>query len=224
MIPYDKFKPANYEKALVYLTVITMMDPGCIKFGDEKHLEGKELYCRRVRRNVITGEVPGIMTHPDFRERYTIVGFCGIDLRVSPLRYGISVNTNDAAIFSDQIVMALSLGWLLPGDILVLDNAAIHSGGDNSDLENWLWLNFRVFLIYLPARTPEWNPIELVWNILVQRLNVFCLQAAKRIGGKHSLVVATMHVLNNVTHKEVRGCYRSCGYGVPKFLDILDGN
>jgi hypothetical protein len=80
MIPYDKFKPANYEKALFYLTVITMMDPGRIKFGDEKHLEGKELYCRRVRRNVITGEVPGIMTHPDFRERYTIVGFCGIDL------------------------------------------------------------------------------------------------------------------------------------------------
>jgi transposase len=126
------------------------------------------------------------------------------------------VNTNDAANFSDQIVMAIHLCWLLPGDVLVLDNAAIHNGGDNSDLENWLWQNFRIYLIYLPARTPEWNPIELVWNILVQRLNVFCLSAAKQIGGKHSLVVATMIVLNAITHKEVRGCYRTCGYGVPK--------
>jgi transposase len=216
MVPYDKFRPSNYEKALIYITVITLMDPARIKFGDEKHIEGNVLYCRKVRRDILTGIVPDIMTHPDFRQRYTIVGFCGIDPRVSPVRYGISVNTNDAANFSDQIVMAIHLCWLLPGDVLVLDNAAIHNGGDNSDLENWLWQNFRIYLIYLPARTPEWNPIELVWNILVQRLNVFCLSAAKQIGGKHSLVVATMIVLNAITHKEVRGCYRTCGYGVPK--------
>jgi hypothetical protein len=138
MVPYDKFRPSNYEKALIYITVITLMDPARIKFGDEKHIKGNVLYCRKVRRDILTGIVPDIMTHPDFRQRYTIVGFCGIDPRVSPVRYGISVNTNDAANFSDQIVMAIHLCWLLPGDVLVLDNAAIHNGGDNSDLENWL--------------------------------------------------------------------------------------
>ena len=92
IIPYDKFKPSNYDKALIYITVITLMNPDRIKFGDEKHLEGNVLYSRKVRKNVHTGEVPGIMTHPDFRQRYTIVGFCGIDPRVSPVRYGISIN------------------------------------------------------------------------------------------------------------------------------------
>lgn len=213
MVPFYKFRPENYEKALMYMSVISVVNPGAIKFGDEKHLEGKDLYNRKVRKSVLTGEVPAILTHPDFRERYTIVGFCGIDPRVSPVRYGISLNTNDASSFSGQILMAIHSGWLLPGDIFVLDNAAIRKValGD-----------FQIFLLYLPARTPEWNPIELIWNILVQRLNVFCLHLARRlISGSGSLVVATKLVMDNITHEEVRGCYRKCGYIVPKFIAQL---
>ena len=130
MVPFDKFRPENYEKALMYMSVISAVNPGAIKFGDEKHLEGKDLYNRKVRKSVLTGEVPAILTHPDFRERYTIVGFCGIDPRVSPVRYGISLNTNDASSFSGQILVAIHSGWLVRGDILVLDNAAIHCGGE----------------------------------------------------------------------------------------------
>eukprot|EP00956_Cyclotella_meneghiniana_P040104 scaffold186882_cov23-Cyclotella_meneghiniana.AAC.1 len=81
MVPFDKFRPENYEKALMYMSVISVVNPGAIKFGDKKHLEGKDLYNRKVRKSVLTGEVPAILTHPDFRERYTIVGFCGIDPR-----------------------------------------------------------------------------------------------------------------------------------------------
>ena len=219
MVPFDKFRPENYEKALMYMSIISLVNPGSIKFGDEKHLEGKDLYNRKVRKSVLTGEVPAVLTHPDFRERYTIVGFCGIDPRVSPVRYGITVNTNDASSFSSQIIMAINAGWLLRGDVLVLDNAAIHCGGENTDLEEWLWVNFQIFLVFLPARTPEWNPIELVWNILVQRLNVFCLHLARRVvSGSGSLVFATKVVMDNITHEEVRGCYRRCGYIVPKFI------
>lgn len=74
LVPFDKFRPDNFEKALAYLAIISCINPVKIKFGDEKHLEGKELYCRRVRRNVLTGEVPAILTHPDFRE----VHYCGV--------------------------------------------------------------------------------------------------------------------------------------------------
>ncbi len=224
LIPYDKFRPDNYQKALEYMLFISVLKPERIKFGDEKHLEGSSLWCRRVRRSVLTGEVPAIKTHPDFRLRYTIVGFCGIDPRVTPVRYGFTLNTNDAESFSHHVLLAIFSGWLLYGDILVLDNATIHNGGVNSDLENWLWSNFRIFLLYLPARTPEWNPIELVWNILVQRLNVFCLNLAKELAqvaqmageSSHSLVVASRTVLDNISHEEVRGCYRKSGYQVPK--------
>ena len=224
LIPYDKFQPDNYEKALEYMMFISVLKPERIKFGDEKHLEGADLFCRKVRRNVITGEVPAIKTHPDFRLRYTIVGFCGIDPSVTPVRYGFTVNTNNAENFAHQIILAIFTGWLKIGDILVLDNATIHYGGDNSDLCDWLWFNYRIFVLFLPARTPEWNPIELVWNILVQRLEHFCLSLANELAcvaqmageTNHSLVVASRTILDNVTHEEVRGCYRKSGYQVPK--------
>jgi hypothetical protein len=76
---------------------------------------------------------------------------------------------------SSDNCLAIFTGWLKIGDILVLDNATIHYGGDTSDLGNWLWINFRIFLLFLPARTPERIQIEIVWNILVQRLEHFCL-------------------------------------------------
>ena len=97
------------------------------------------------------------------------------------------------------------------GDILVLDRAAIHTGGPNTNLEDWLWDNFRIFLLLLPARTPEWNPIELVWNIMVQRLNIFDLRLAIEMG-QHSLVRAAEIILTNITHADVDGCYRKSGY------------
>jgi len=92
----------------------------------------------------------------------------------------------------------------------VLDRAVIHTGKGNSILEDWLWDNYRIFLLLLPARTPEWNPIELVWNILVQRLGVFSLRLIKEMG-RHSLVQASEIILRNITHAEVDGCYRECG-------------
>ena len=45
-------------------------------------------------------------------------------------------------------------------------------------------------MLLLPARTLEWNPIELVWNILAQRLGVFSLHLIKNMRS-HSLVQAS---------------------------------
>ena len=210
LIPYDKFRPHNLERAVEFLLMMSVLDRSRIKFGDEKHLKGSELFCRRTRRNVLTGEVPPIMTHPDFRNTYSIVGFCGIDARTTPLRYSISEGINDAENFAIQVELAVIFGWLLPYDVLVLDRAAIHTGGENCILEDWLWDNFRIFVLLLPARTPEWNPIELVWNILVQRLKIFSLELVNSLG-KHSLVQAAQVVLNEITHTNVDGCFRKCG-------------
>lgn len=210
MIPYDKFRPENLERAIEYLLMISVFNRSRIKFGDEKHLKGAELWCRKTRRNVITGEIPPMLTHPDFRNTYSIVGMCGIDPSSTPLFYSISEGTNDAQNFAEHIELAILSRFLQPGDVLVLDNAAIHTGGENTILEGWLWENFRIFILLLPARTPEWNPIELVWNILVQRLAIFSLEVSNDMG-KHSLVQASALILNNITHAEVDGCFRKCG-------------
>jgi len=126
------------------------------------------------------------------------------------LRYSIVQGNNDAENFALQIELAVLVGYLRFGDVVVLDRAAIHTGGTNTILEDWLWDNFRIFLLLLPARTPEWNPIELVWNILVQRLAIFSLEVANSLG-QHSLVQVSQLILDSITHAEVDGCYRKCG-------------
>jgi hypothetical protein len=209
LIPRDKFRPANIYKAVEYLIILSQFARVRIKFGDEKHLKGSEMYCRHTRRNVLTGEIPPVMTESDFRNTYSVFGICGIDTRVSPVRYGIVQGTNDAENFAVQIENALLAGFLLPFDVLVLDNAAIHTGKENFVLEDWLWSNFRILVILLPARSPEWNPIELLWNSLAGRLNSFDLILIPFLG-PHPLVGAAEIILNQVTHDEIDRYYKKC--------------
>jgi hypothetical protein len=53
--------------------------------------------------------------------------------------------------------------------ILVMDNAAIHTGAEAEIVEDLLWYMvvdgrpLNVLVVYLPARAPELNPIELIF-------------------------------------------------------------
>jgi hypothetical protein len=79
MVPIDKFKPENIERALEYIHAVLSLDQSRLKFVDEKSLKGAEIFNRKVRRDPITGEVPSIITDSDFRNTYTIIGLCGVD-------------------------------------------------------------------------------------------------------------------------------------------------
>ena len=147
-----------------------MVNPVRIKFGDEKLLKGHELFLRNVQRNPLTGEVPAVLTTPDFRNTYSLTGFCGIDTRVPAVFFTLHESNNDATQFALDLEAAIYIGFFHPGDIIVLDNASYHCGGENSILEYWLWSRHRIFLLFLPPRCPELNPIELIWNMLVQTL------------------------------------------------------
>ena len=193
-----------------YLLSISKHDRRRIKFGDEKHLKGAELWCWKTRRNVFTGLVPPVMTNSDFWNTYSIVGLCAIDCRVTPVRYGIGQGNNNAENFVMQVQLGVLLGFFLPCDVIILDRAAVHTGKGNYILENWLWNNYWICLLFLHARTLTWHPIKLVWNILVQQLGVFSLYLIKKMGS-HSLVQASERILRNITHAKVDGCYRECG-------------
>jgi len=89
---------------------------------------------------------------------------------------------------------------------LVLDNAAIHAGGENSVLEDWLWMHFGVLVLFLPPRSPDLNPIELVWNTLIQCLWTVPLTELLEIGA-HSSAIKSLEILHGITHKEVEQFY-----------------
>lgn len=207
-VPKDKFKPANIQRYFEYVDFVRRVDPYRLKFGDEKLLKGSEIYCKKGRNNVLTGEIPEMIVNGDFRNTYSIIGFCGINRNTQQLLFVIHDEKNNADSFSDAIVQALAEGFLQPGDILVLDNAAIHFKGTNNNLVDWMWDNHRVAIIPLPTRAPELNPIELSWRSLTSKL-----RATIRVSSSvHACAYVASDILNAMTHESIELTYRECGY------------
>jgi hypothetical protein len=124
------------------------------------------------------------------------------------VRYQITDATVDADLFSLEIESAIASRYLQAGNVLILDNAANHTGKGNTVLEDWLWEEHMVLVLFLPARAPEWNPIKLMWNCLTQRLKYFDLS---NITGTHRVVQAAIFILESITHEEIYRFYRKSG-------------
>jgi hypothetical protein len=151
LVPYDKFRPGNMEKALEYLDHIARISPERLKYRDEKLLKGKSIFNKLARRDVLTGLVLATTMDPDLRNTYSIIGLCGICTRSMPVRYIITDVTIDADLFSLEIESAIANQFLWAGDMLILDNAANHTGKGNSVLKEWLWEEHMVLVLFLPA-------------------------------------------------------------------------
>ncbi len=67
------------------------------------------------------------------------------------MRYRITDATVNADLFSLEIESAIASRYLQAGDVLVLDNAANHMGKGNTVLEDWLWEEHMVLVLFLPA-------------------------------------------------------------------------
>ena len=77
--------------------------------------------------------------------------------------YHIRDATNNSGMFLSDIEEVIMDGFLRRRDVLVLDNVAYHNKKAAAVLADWSWDRFEIFVLFLPPRTPEWNPIELVW-------------------------------------------------------------
>jgi len=91
---------------------------------------------------------------------------------------------------------------LLPGSVLVLDNASIHKGGRIEQLAARAGCR----VLYLPPYSPDMNPIELIWSF-VKRL-------VRREGPRDeaSRRVAVAAGLAAVTEELAKSCFRHCDY------------
>lgn len=89
----------------------------------------------------------------------------------------VGEENGDSAAFLLFLEEGLILsGWFEPGDILIMDNTAIHTGGEAVIVEDLLWNRqvngapLHVLVVCLPTRSPELNPIELLFHVLARRI------------------------------------------------------
>ncbi len=106
-------------------------------------------------------------------------------------------------IFATYIENMLS-PTLRPGDIVVMDNlsshksAAVEEAIDKAHADLW----------YLPAYSPDMNPIEKLWGKIKS-----CLRRIEA-STMEGLLEAAKHAFRAVKREECKNYFVSCGYGI----------
>jgi transposase len=102
----------------------------------------------------------------------------------------------------DEYIRRVLAPTLLPGDILVPDNLSVHKSAAMREEVGARGAEVR----FLPAYSPDMNPIEKMWSKMKQAL--------RRIGARtlEGLFEAVGVAFSTVTAGDAAGWFRSCGY------------
>ena len=99
-------------------------------------------------------------------------------------------------------VEAVLVPTLRPGDTVVMDNLSPHK----SDPTLSLILQAGAFVLFLPAYSPDLNPIEKMWS----KIKTLLRTAEART--PEDLITAIGQALAKVTPQDALGWFASCGY------------
>jgi len=104
-------------------------------------------------------------------ENYAVTLMVGLygDMNPVYLEYRAD-GMNTSVDFCKFVVKAVNEGFLVPGDVLVCDNAKVHKAAFVT-LELNAWLAERsITIVYLPTYSPELNPCEMVFGFVKNSL------------------------------------------------------
>jgi len=101
-------------------------------------------------------------------------------------------------------VQAVLVPTLRPGDIVVMDNLSPHK----SDPTLALIAQVGAQVLFLPAYSPDLNPIEMMWSKIKQWLR----SVEARTDG--DLIAAIGQALARVTPKDALNWFAHCGYSI----------
>ena len=181
--PLDKYKPENIAAYLEFLQFRSSVDPSRFKFIDEKGLKGTDLFYRKARQDPVTGIMDAMPVDGDFRNTYNLIAAIASDFQKSPIVAIAGPDNGKSANFIAFIIHLLEKQWFNKYDILVLDNWIGHVAGESDILQDLLWnapgpdgQPLRILVKTLPTRSPELNPIELIFQTMVQRLKAVSLE------------------------------------------------
>jgi transposase len=102
----------------------------------------------------------------------------------------------------EAYVEQLLVPTLIPGQIVILDNLPVHKSARARRLIEAAGCSVR----FLPAYSPDFNPIELAFAKVKHRLRT---AAARTFAG---IVTAAGPALDTITASDARGFFAHCGY------------
>jgi transposase len=219
LVPLDKFRQENVIRYVEFkLKCQLLFDHSRFCFLDEKHLVNSDTMPKKQRRCPLTGRTEFISVSGDFRKTYNMIAcISGNPLKQRHAVFTIGEENGTSESFMYFCLLMVESGWLVHDEILVMDNAAVHTGHEARDLEQWFWelivdgRPLHVLVIYLPTRSPELNPIELVFHIFSRRVRSYRI---RRNGGPvdRAVIRYGSMVMEEMSYETILNCYKHCGY------------
>ena len=175
-VPKDKFKQRNVDRYWQFMaTRNEITNPFIWNFIDEKHFLNGDCVPDRLRVNPIDGSLAYIPVSGNFREAHNMM--CCISTnpyKDRPIAYTLGEFNGDSSAFVTYVQWLIQIGQIRHNEVIVMDNARIHNGGEATIIEDLLWdlvvdeRPLNAYILWLPTRTPELNPIELVFHIIAK--------------------------------------------------------
>lgn len=137
-------------------------------------------------------------------ERLTVLGALGHAGIVAAMSVEAATGAEVFHAYLDQVLLP-ELRRTKPDAVLVMDNLAAHKAPAVRALLDGSGFSYR----YLPAYSPDLNPIEPIWAKVKTELRRIAARTAD------ALHEALGPALASVTPQDASGCFRHCGYGRP---------
>ena len=114
------------------------------------------------------------------------------------------IGSTTRAVFEAYLERVL-VPALRPAQVVVMDNLSAHKGSRVRELIEAKGCE----LLYLPPYSPDLNPIEEAFS------KVKGLLRRARVRSREALIEAMGRALDAVTMKDIRACFKHCGYPPP---------
>jgi transposase len=120
-----------------------------------------------------------------------------------------AINGDDFRSFVEGLLPRMN-EWPLPNSVLVVDNASIHKvAGIRQMVEER-----GARLLYLPAYSPDFNPIELAFSKIKSWMRMNRDRLNRELESENGTVYNSFwEAVHSVTVEHARGWYKHCGYG-----------
>jgi transposase len=194
----EQDRPDLVAERAAWRAELAAVDPKRLVFLDESGIDTRltRTHARAARGKRALGKVPW-----GHWKRLTVLGALARDGVVACMSVAAATSTAVFQAFVEQ-VLAPALRDR-PGAIVVMDNLAAHKAEAVRDALEAARIEYR----YLPAYSPDLNPIEPCWAKLKTRLR------AKAARSLNALEAELGPALATITAQDAHGWFRFCGYG-----------
>jgi transposase len=172
--------------------------PARLAFLDESGFDTRlvRTHARAPRGRRAHGAAPG-----GHWRRLTLIGAPGLDGLCATMTVAAATGTAVFLAFVEQVLIPALLRER-PGAVVVMDNLAAHKAACVRAALDRAGISYR----YLPAYSPDMNPIELAWSKLKALL--------RSVGARtrEALEQAIPGALAAVTPRDAHGWFRHAGY------------